>query len=114
MGIKDLVEPEIVEPDLNEKIPEAFDEFGHPLCNENWKTWRDTRNFSCQNYSTRRYCNLLSGTHMTRSWRRRERYKKFDKFQKNGFTALNCPQCGCREPKEEIYDYYYGNLPRLE
>lgn len=110
----EIIQPEIIKQEIPQKLPEAFDENGYPLCNPNFKSWKDSRGFTCQSYSTRRYCNLLSGTHMTRSWRRRERFRKFDKFQSGGFTALNCPQCGCREPREEIYDYYYGNLPKIE
>merc|ERR1712226_904448 len=61
-------------------------------CNKHHYTWFDgsTRKRTCQEYGIKELCNE-DGT-VGRRWKNKNNFHDFENF---GFSALNCPQCGC-------------------
>jgi len=80
-----------------EPVLPVEDEYGFPLCNPDYHNWRDSQGRSCDYYTSRHYCSILTAKHSIRPWNRRHRYAKFDQFENDRYTALNCPRCGCRK-----------------
>ena len=73
-----------------------LDAFGVPICNSEHRTWTDTRGKSCAFYKYSHLCSLLSARELSRPWRKNDFQRNFMRYQNGGWTALNCPQCGCK------------------
>ena len=58
-------------------------------CNPHFQKWTDRDGFGCDFYSDENWCS--KGTYGS-NWGKRG---FFLDYVKNGWTASNCPQCGC-------------------
>merc|ERR1712227_936253 len=59
-------------------------------CNQNFDTWTDSSGDNCERYAQQHWCNK---TGYGPNWR--DSWGDFEKYAAQGYTAFNCPQCGC-------------------
>ena len=62
-------------------------------CNLNFDQWLDSNGNGCESYKTNNWC-TPDGNEGS-NWNR-EKQGYFMHYINNGFTAYNCPQCGCK------------------
>ena len=81
------------------------------LCNPNHYDWIDSskQKRTCQEYSIKKYC-LESGK-IGKKWKKE---KKFDQYSNFGYTAFNCPQCGCGKQKLSAENTDFVEKPKCE
>ena len=69
-------------------------------CSPNFRSWTDSKQRSCEDYRRKGFC--------TRDGKRGNGWKSyfgtFDKYQNEGCTAANCPQCGCIHRRISIWE----------
>ena len=86
--------PKTETPETKHKVI-AYDPFGYPLCHPDYKNWVDKIGRNCEYYSKNHSCSMFTARQYTSLWYRRKRFQLFGRFENGGFSALNCPQCGC-------------------
>ena len=61
-------------------------------CNPDAANWMDSDNMQCEGYKLNNYCTSdgQHGSGWDHSWG-----ETFADFENGGYTALNCPECGC-------------------
>ena len=66
-----------------------------PTCNPDHYTWfdRSRQRRTCQEYATRKMCTDTGG--VGKRWKKKKTLS-FSNFTNFGFSAENCPQCGCQ------------------
>ena len=65
-------------------------------CNPGYNSWEDSVGRTCEYYRKHQYCRA-DGT-QGRLWTSvANSNETFDSYQANGYTAVNCPQCGCSQ-----------------
>ena len=68
-------------------------------CNLDHETWVDSRGTSCQDYFDDKWCSADGLNQNIQSLSNNGDLNQLEDYANLGFTALNCPQCGCVDGK---------------